>query len=267
MPGRAGNAFSGVAVAAIPGLGDAAAGDGPSEVAGVASGEGGTTEVNRTSPDPTASAPPTSRVTISAAATSSAICRRPRIGFDERLDGSARAARHAGLTVTRLPAGVVLASPSRRRSTSFQISGTGTRSRVAKRWRRSSIVVTKQLTETPPAPTEVGADREAVRPEAGCDVPDREVGVIEEDHRRTLGVGQQTKRREEVRIAVAVEVFGGSGGHPTFPPRAFSAPAEIRNAVRHVQAAGSRTAAPRLRTWAKASATASLAISASPANA
>ena len=51
------------------------------------------------------------------------------------------------------------------------------------------------------------------------------------------------------------------------PRRALSAPAEIRNAVRQVQAAGSRTAAPRFRTWANASATASLAISASPANA
>ena len=223
MPGRAGNAFSGVAVAAIPGLGDAAAGDGPSEVAGVASGEGGTTEVSRTSPDPTASAPPTSRASDQ--------CGRhqqcdlsPTCGSASTSDSIARrvAARHSGLPATRLRRRR-LASPSSRRSTSLQISGTGTRSSVANRWRRSSIVITKKLTETTPAATQVGADRQAVRPEAGRDVPDREVGVVEEDHCRTLGVGQQAKRREEVRIAVPVEVFSGSGGHRDLPHRALSA--------------------------------------------
>ena len=50
-------------------------------------------------------------------------------------------------------------------------------------------------------------------------------------------------------------------------PRALSAPRLIRNAVRHTQAAGSWTAAPRRSSWAYASATESLAISASPAKA
>jgi hypothetical protein len=67
------------------------------------------------------------------------------------------------------------------------------------------------LSETTPTPAEVGADREAVRPETGRDVADREVGVVEEDHRRTLGVGELSKRCQEIRISIVVDVFTGSG--------------------------------------------------------
>ena len=45
---------------------------------------------------------------------------------------------------------------------------------------------------------------------------------------------------------------------------AASRPEAIRNALRHTHAATSSTASPRRRTWAKASASASLANSASP---
>ena len=40
---------------------------------------------------------------------------------------------------------------------------------------------------------------------------DGEVGVVEENHRRSLSVGELSKRRQEIGIAVGVEVFAGIG--------------------------------------------------------
>jgi hypothetical protein len=50
-------------------------------------------------------------------------------------------------------------------------------------------LVTQKLTETTPAPAEVGPNRQAVRSEAAGDVADGEIGVVEEDHRGSLRVG------------------------------------------------------------------------------
>ncbi len=177
-----------------------------------ADGAGGMSDVRRTRPEPTAIAPPISTAASSTTRTSSAtVRRRPRTPADRGVVTAP--ARICGLTAMRRSLGPLVPSVSSRSSTSLQTSGTGTRSSVANRWRRSSIAITQKLSETTSAPAEVGADGQAVRPESGCDVADRQVGVVEEDHCGSLGVRELSKGSQEVWIAVSVFVLRGSGGY------------------------------------------------------
>src|SRR3954465_9417228 len=106
-----------------------------------------------------------------------------------RLDGSSVTERGTAPAPTTRIAGVAR-DPSSRCSTSLHTSGTGTRASDANRSRRSSIAVTQKLAEPSPTATQVGADGEAVRAEAGRDVADREVRVVERDPGGPLGVWQ-----------------------------------------------------------------------------
>ena len=138
-----------------------------------ASRAGGTIGDKRTQPEPTAIAPPTSSAAMSVAAASSPTVLRPPMMLPDRGCAPPSPLRRPGRTATTRPVGVAAPSASRRRSTSCQTSGTGTRSRVAKRSRRSSIGVTQKLAETTSTSAEVGANGQVVRPEAGRDVADR----------------------------------------------------------------------------------------------
>jgi hypothetical protein len=152
---------------------------------------GTTTDVSRRTCEPTTI---TARATAMRSATAAASAR-----VDRPLRPRAR-----GKTSTAT--GIV---PSRavafaRRSISSHRSGASNRSRLAKRRRRSSTVITQKLAETPPAAAEVGPNGEAVRSEPVGDLSDWEVGVVEEDHGRTLAFRQPPDRGDQVVIGIGV---------------------------------------------------------------
>ena len=160
--------------------------DGDGDAPGVAEADGIDAEADGTVTiagsggrrEPMARAPATSatsRATMAARSTSERrVERRDRIG--------------SGVTtaVTRATGSWAAA----RNSIVSHRSGAGSRSRLAKRRRRSSIAVTQEVSEAAPAAAQVGSHGQAVRAQPVGDLADREIGVVEEDHRGALPIWQ-----------------------------------------------------------------------------